>query len=516
MSDKVSRRRFLKGLAAVAGGSVLAACAPQIVKETVVVQVPVEKKVIETVVVEKAIEKTVIETVVVTEERIVEKEVTQKFDLHLMSLKGVGWLKANEVLIADVEARTGNKVTLEEVQWPIRNALVPAIAAGTPPDVFHDMSKQISDLYGSDDVLTLDELLDASKWDVEDMIPASMDSLIWVNGKVKQVPLWHNSGVGFIGAYREDFFDEAGLPYPDKVDAYGSRGEMYEFSKKLQKTDAGGNVTRWGYDNRHTWTGMTVIGGILEQGGHWWDEAKQEFTLDTVEVANAIQTILLDPTFKYGCSPDLEHMPEQGRSSLAEGMVALDHVAWTIGIAEDQELEIANVMDYFELPGMGVGMARGGLEGTWGCGMVSGIPIERLPASFDLCTAQLEDEVAIAFAKWCGPLSARKDFLDSAIVADYYANGTTYNRCVVDTVRFEMTHDVVFWGWEWGDLGMGHYCENRCGGNLVDPAEVGQERCERTGRLLEGKVTAEQVAEEWQETATKVRKAFYAQYGIEV
>ena len=55
---------------------VLSACQPQIVKETVIVEKPVEMVVKETVVVEKPVEKVVKETVVVTEEKVVEKLVT--------------------------------------------------------------------------------------------------------------------------------------------------------------------------------------------------------------------------------------------------------------------------------------------------------------------------------------------------------------------------------------------------------------------------------------------------------
>ena len=52
MLTKVSRRHMLK-LFAVATGGTLAACAPKIVKETVVVEKEVEKVVQQTVVVEK-------------------------------------------------------------------------------------------------------------------------------------------------------------------------------------------------------------------------------------------------------------------------------------------------------------------------------------------------------------------------------------------------------------------------------------------------------------------------------
>jgi len=67
-TKKISRRELLRGLGLAAMGSALAACAPQVVKETVIVEKPVEK------IVEKPVEKIVKETVVV--EKSVEKVIT--------------------------------------------------------------------------------------------------------------------------------------------------------------------------------------------------------------------------------------------------------------------------------------------------------------------------------------------------------------------------------------------------------------------------------------------------------
>ncbi|MFH1928520.1 MAG: ABC transporter substrate-binding protein [Chloroflexota bacterium] len=66
-NKKVTRRGFLKGVAVAAGSGVLAACAPQVVKETVIVEKPVEK------VVEKVVKETVI---VEGTPKVVEKVVT--------------------------------------------------------------------------------------------------------------------------------------------------------------------------------------------------------------------------------------------------------------------------------------------------------------------------------------------------------------------------------------------------------------------------------------------------------
>ena len=66
MADKLTRRKFLKGLAVAAGSGALAACAPEVVKETVIVEKPVEKVVEKTVVVENPVEKVVEKVVTAT------------------------------------------------------------------------------------------------------------------------------------------------------------------------------------------------------------------------------------------------------------------------------------------------------------------------------------------------------------------------------------------------------------------------------------------------------------------
>ena len=74
----------------------------------------------------------------------------------------------------------------------------------------------------------------------------------------------------------------------------------------------------------------------------------------------------------------------------------------------------------------------------------------------------------------------------------------------------ESTFGVSFAGWEWGNFSMASWFASRCSG------EEGEARCARTGHYLSGKITPEQLAEEWQEEATKVRKEFYAGLGMAV
>jgi len=111
--EKLSRRRFLRGVAAAAAGAAVVACQPQtvVVKETVEVEKEVEKVVKETVVVEKEVEKVVKETVVVEKE--VEKVVPVKFTEQIVRYN----------TIADYEAATGIKIASFQ-QAPMLDAMV--------------------------------------------------------------------------------------------------------------------------------------------------------------------------------------------------------------------------------------------------------------------------------------------------------------------------------------------------------------------------------------------------------
>ena len=71
----------------------------------------------------------------------------EMLDLTLLSLKGTGWPKFNNFIVENFMEQTGHNATLQEAQWPIRETVIPAIAAGTPPDVVHDMGKMSGALY---------------------------------------------------------------------------------------------------------------------------------------------------------------------------------------------------------------------------------------------------------------------------------------------------------------------------------------------------------------------------------
>ena len=529
-SSKVTRRRFLKGLAAAAGGTVLAACAPQVVKETVIVEKPVKEVVKETVIVEKAVSERVVETVVVEQEvsvekRVVETVVVEKekvitavpeamvapIELTLASLKGMGWPEMNDEIMSVFTEKTGGKYGVRIfwiTTWPLRDKYVPLIAAGTPPDVVHDMPGAAAPLYLDGSFLPIDDLIDTAPWSREDIVQADMDCLNFT-GKQLMTPLWHNGCMGHYLTYRKDFCDEAGVAHPAKNGAFESYADVMAFAQKLQQSDASGNVTRWGYQTENgCWVGMRVLGGVIDQGGHWWDEANQQFTLTSDEVIQSLQTIMYDPIFTHGVAWPHELQPEGEYTTwMFDGLIGCEpNTSMPMQSAKTQDrTDMLEVLGWAEMPGMAKGEHNMAWEGTWGCGIMETIDPDRIQAAFELCTAPLDLRVARVILDKCGPGSALKAFKDDPFVAELAAKGPA-DQCLVETYLWEMTNPIHWVGWEWGEPQMYDFPCRRCWGMFDD-----QGRCDDTGPAWAGKMTAEQLAEEWQKEAGRMHDKFWEQ-----
>ena len=437
----------------------------------------------------------------------------EALDLTLVSLKGTGWPKFNNFIVESFIEQTGHNATLQESQWPIRDTVIPAIAAGTPPDVVHDMGKMSGALYIEGAYLTLNDLVDAAPFSPDDFIAADIDSLTFF-GDIKKIPFWHNTVPIATLAYRKDFVDEVGLSHPPTEDAWETYGDLWEWAGKLQVQDASGNITRWGWDHIGlSWSGFSVLGGVLDQGGHWWDEGKQEFTLNTDEVVNALQTIYYDPVYTYGVSYDNANQPEVPRNErLFEGVVAAMHMNWPILIALDKGMmDMVEILGYAEIPGMAPGQHNYCYEGTWGAGIVASSPPENHEAAFQLATMQLQPEVARVIMEIAGPASALKSFKDDPFLGELAAKHNA-GALAVFIYQRDVKYEPTFAGWEWMDGEYFTWPHYRC-----NPATGGEERCGENGlgHIFDGRVTAQQIAEEWQNEATNRRAELREAAGLD-
>ena len=126
-SKNISRRQFLSISMAAGGAVVAAAC------------VPAAAPMVEDEAASEAAEVPAMEAM----------------ELKLTTLGGVGWPEAMTILAEEHEERTGNKVVLDLVNWPLLDTVLPALAAGEPPDVYHDHSTKFFQMFSESTVLTL-------------------------------------------------------------------------------------------------------------------------------------------------------------------------------------------------------------------------------------------------------------------------------------------------------------------------------------------------------------------------
>jgi len=217
MSDKLTRRRFLKGLAVTAGSATLAACQPQIVKETVIVEKPVDKIVKETVVVEKQVEKVVKETVVV--EKVVEKPVEAPKEHVTMLWMGHGGSKKSDITQFRASYPDSEEWLDFEYLSPASNppgvaqALRLAFAAGSGvPDLVDTAYEMMPEFALAGRILDLRGLLDPYIDDLTDGAKA----LAQFRGQYLSIPKQIKMKAWW---YRKDLFENAGID-PNAVKTY--------------------------------------------------------------------------------------------------------------------------------------------------------------------------------------------------------------------------------------------------------------------------------------------------------
>ncbi len=151
------------------------------------------------------------------------------------------------------------------------DALLTAIAAGTPPDVVSAVwETQVPGLAARGALMPLDEFAAASDlYDADDFFPANRRQSMY-NGHLYGIPATTNTS--FI-VYNKDMFVEAGL---DPENPPQTIDELMEAAEALTVRDANGNITRLGYDAAGA--GLWGWGHVF--GGSFFDEENNRFTID--------------------------------------------------------------------------------------------------------------------------------------------------------------------------------------------------------------------------------------------
>jgi len=208
---KLTRRDFLRMSVLTATGAALAACAPKVVKETVVVEKPVEKIVKETVMIEGT-------------PQVVEKVVTATplpkapVPIHYTTQE---LIQTYDPLLYELVKDRGLNVDLSMDYTPMEggwegyaDSLVIRIAGGEALDVVHMAIQGTAMLASKNIIRSLDPFLEADtefKKDIDEDIHPVLLKMLQYEGKQVELPTdWNN----MIMYYNYKIFEEKGVPEP--------------------------------------------------------------------------------------------------------------------------------------------------------------------------------------------------------------------------------------------------------------------------------------------------------------
>jgi multiple sugar transport system substrate-binding protein len=295
----LSRRDFLRLSTLAAAGAALAACQPEVVKETVEVEVPVEVPVEQTV----EVEKTVVVQATPAPEEVVE-----------ITFMGWGGVEEDEGVRAAITVFEGAepniKVTWLHTPENYSEKMLAMVAAGTPPDTAF-VRNQDYITYAHEGLLL----------DITDMLEA--DPVVGAPGyfiepqetqRCTYQGRWYGIGSCWTGSHiylNADIFDEAGIEPPSNdPDEAWDWDYFVEVCRQLT-VDANGNhpgesgfdadnVERWGVYWDKWW--MELLGPIESNHGKYIDPDTGLLTVDQPASIEAIQRIA-DLTLVHQVAP---------------------------------------------------------------------------------------------------------------------------------------------------------------------------------------------------------------------
>ena len=291
----VSRRDFLRVSALTAAGAALAGCAPQVVKETVEVEVTREVEVEKEVekVVEVEVEKEVEKIVEVTAEPTEAPPLREPVALQWWT---GGWggtaPRAGQLAIEGAFNAKGTGITVEWVDTPEMNdKLMTAIAGATAPDI-GICCVEYASYYARDAFMPLDDYISVSQVIKKDeFVPGLFESMTY-QGKTLGVPALE-CGPRYGQLFNKGLVEEAGLDISNLPQTWD---EMYEWHEALTQFDAAGNVEVVGFDSRDGTggngpaTNVTMFWAV-SAGVEVWDGNTMTFNFDNEEMVAALEAL---------------------------------------------------------------------------------------------------------------------------------------------------------------------------------------------------------------------------------
>lgn len=159
--------------------------------------------------------------------------------------------------------------------------LVPALVAGTAPDIMVYDLATVQERAMKGQTMCLDDYVAASGMDTSVFFPATLDCCTY-DGKLYGLPYMTDTRVLF---YNKDHFRAAGL---DPENPPKTWDEVLEYTKKLNLTDENGEPTQVGFSTVWWEIAPWTMGWTF--GADYWD-ADGNPTLDTPEMLEALNYV---------------------------------------------------------------------------------------------------------------------------------------------------------------------------------------------------------------------------------
>jgi len=307
---KISRREMLKGLGLAAVGTTLAACTPQVVKETVVV----EK------IVEKPVEKIVKETVIVQgTPQVVEKVITvapappEPITISMWH----GWTGADNTemldeIIGKYNETNEDGITLEPTAYGWDEFFakwVMATAAGNPADVALYHPTETPEFVQRGTVIEMDAFAEMVDWSWEGIAEPVKEQCFYQGKLYSIIEDIHPIAM----YYNADLVEAAGLdPDSPPTDQEG----FLEWVQAMTKKDSDGNFVQVGGGMPTTGIARWIWHSFLYQnGGQFLDDANKP-AFNSPEGAEALQ-FMHDLLHKYEIAPVGHNDWEDFRSGMS-------------------------------------------------------------------------------------------------------------------------------------------------------------------------------------------------------
>lgn len=293
----VSRREFLRVASVGAAGVLLAACAPKVV--------------------EKEVTRVVKETVVV--EKPVEKEVPAKAPV---TVEFLAWLDPADKPAYEALAKIWNEQNADiqvRLTIPADNfyeKLQTMIAGGVPPDLAQFQTWEWQPFADKEILVPLDEYINRDDHTAPFPDTPAMDKMTKRHGNTWIVPYEHPTMVMF---YLKKPFDEAGIPYPT---GDWTLEEFLETAEKL--TDTSGDTKKFGYQANGNW--FRDIQWIRSTGKQEFDTLvdPHKVQFNQPEIVEIVQTIAYDMYHTLKISPTPADL-EGGANTIQTGNTAMKY-----------------------------------------------------------------------------------------------------------------------------------------------------------------------------------------------